>query len=633
MVKSPAKRLFLVLSASIFLSELSLMLLLSMLPELSPLLNILIDSIGLVVLTVPAIYFFVFKPITDYVKLLQEARNELRITSKAFDTHEAIMITDADRRIVRVNSAFVSITGYQESEVLGQLPDVYLSEKHLPEFYKQITQRINATGTWDGEMWCKRKNGELFLERVAISSVKNVAGDVVNYVHSFVDITKEKKAQEDILRLAFHDQLTGLSNRKLLQHELTESLGVTHKNQEFNALILLDIDYFKSLNDTLGHDYGDIFLVEVANRLRSAMDKQKNIYRIGGDEFVVLLDNLGVDPEQARINLELRAERIREVLAETYILPPFEHHAFASIGTCIFTGHTRPAKELIKCAEIAMYQAKEFGGNRVVHFDQNMKVGIEKKASLVADLHSAISNNQLELFYQVQVDGNHRPIGVEALMRWNHPTLGMIPPSQFIAIAEESSLIVDIGDWGLEVACRQLGAWKASDTQRKDLVLAYNVSAKQFKQPNFVENLASLIDRYEINPSLLKLELTETLALDNLEYVISKMHDLKSKLGVSLSLDDFGTGYSSLSYLKQMPFDQVKIDQGFIRGMTSDSGDASLVKTMIDMSKNLNLQVIAEGVETDEQFRLLEQFGCGNYQGYLFGKPLPIGEFEKTTIH
>jgi diguanylate cyclase (GGDEF)-like protein/PAS domain S-box-containing protein len=633
MVKSPAKRLVLVLSASIFLSECFLMLFLSILPELSLVSSVLIDAAGLVVLTVPAIYFLVFKPITDYVKQLQTARNELRITSRAFDTHEAIAIADADGRIVRANAAFESITGFQESEVLGQPLEMLDSNQHPPEFYKQITQRVSATGNWDGEMWCKRKSGEPYLKRMGISSIKNGAGDLINYVYSFVDITKEKKAQEEILRLAFHDQLTGLSNRKLLQHELTESLGVTHRNQEYNALILLDIDYFKSLNDTLGHDYGDSFLIEVANRLRSVMEKQKCIYRIGGDEFVVLLNNLGVDPIQAQKNLEFRAERIREVLAETYILPPFEHHACASIGTCIFTGHARPAKELLKCAEIAMYEAKSHGGNRVVNFDQNMKAGIDKKASLVADLHSAISNNQLELFYQVQVDCNHKPIGVEALMRWNHPSFGMIPPNQFIAIAEESSLIVDIGDWGLEVVCRQLGAWKSSGTQRKDLVLAYNVSAKQFKQPNFVENLETLIQRYGVDASLLKLELTETLALDNLDYVVSKMHELKSRLGVSLSLDDFGTGYSSLSYLKQMPFDQVKIDQGFIKGMTSDSGDASLVKTMIDMSKNLNLQVIAEGVETDEQFRLLEQFGCSNYQGYLFGRPLPISEFEQKTIH
>jgi diguanylate cyclase (GGDEF)-like protein/PAS domain S-box-containing protein len=633
MVRNPAKRLVLVLIASIFISESVLMLVLSFLPEQGFLTSLLIDSFGLVLLSVPAIYFLVFKPITDYVKQLQVARNELRITSRAFETHEAIMITDANKKIIRANSAFESISGYSEQQVLGLSPSEFHSERHTPEFYKQIALRVSATGSWTGEIWNVRKDGSVYLSRLTLSVVKNSADDIVNYVHSFVDITKEKKAQDEILRLAFHDQLTGLSNRKLLHHELTERLAITQKNQEYNALVLLDIDYFKSLNDTLGHDYGDRFLVEIANRLRSVSGGNKSIYRIGGDEFVLLLDNLGVDPHQAQANLELRAEQIREVLAETYILPPFEHHAVASVGTCIFTGQIRPAKELLKCAEIAMYEAKGHGGNRVVHFDQNMKAGIEEKASLVADLHSAISNNQLELFYQIQVDKSHRPIGVEALMRWKHPTLGMIPPNQFITIAEESSLIVEIGDWGLEVACRQLGAWKNSDTPCKHLVLAYNVSAKQFKQPNFVKNLENFIHRYDVNPSLLKLELTETLALDNLDYVISKMHELKSRLGVSLSLDDFGTGYSSLSYLKQMPFDQVKIDQAFIKGMTSDSGDASLVKTMIDMSKNLNLEVIAEGVETNEQFRLLEQYGCSNYQGYLFGRPLPIDEFENKTIH
>lgn len=633
MVKSPAKRLVLVLTASIFISESLLMLGLSFIPEQSILSNILLDSIGLVILTCPAIYYLVFRPITDYVKQLQAARNELRITASAFETHEAIMIVDPNQIIVRVNQAFEVITGYKESEVLGKSPEMFHSDHHPAEFHEKIAQRIKSIGSWDGEMWCKRKNGEFYVKRLAISVVKNNLGDVINCVYSFVDITKEKKAQDEILKLAFQDQLTGLSNRKLLQHELTERLAITFKNQEYNALLLLDIDYFKTLNDTLGHDYGDKFLVEVAKRLQTIIGHKRSIYRIGGDEFVVLLDNLGVDPIIAQNNLNIWAEKIRDALSEVYILPPFEHHAAASVGTCIFTGHGRSAKELLKCAEIAMYEAKDRGGNRVAHFDQNMKAGLEEKASLVADLHSAISSDQLQLFYQVQVDGNHQPIGVEALMRWKHPILGMIPPSQFIAIAEESSLILELGDWGLEVACQQLGTWRKSGGRRKDLVLAYNVSAKQFKQPNFVDRLETFIHRYDVDPSLLKLELTETLALDNLDYVISKMHEIKTRLGVSLSLDDFGTGYSSLSYLKQMPFDQVKIDQGFIRGMTSDSGDASLVKTMIDMSKNLNLEVIAEGVETNEEFELLEKYGCANYQGYLFGRPLPIDEFEKATIH
>lgn len=633
MIKSPAKRLVLVLIASIFTGESVLMLGLSLFPEQSFLTSLLIDSIGLIILMLPAVYFLVFKPITDYVAQLQAARNELRITASAFETQEAIIIIDNNQKIVRVNQAFQAITGYKESEVLGKPPKILHSDQHPAEFHEKIAKRIESIGSWDGEMWCKRKNGELFVKRLAISVIKNDLGDVINYVHSFVDITDEKKAQDEILKLAFQDQLTGLSNRKLLQHDLVAKLEITHKNHEFNGLVILDIDYFKTLNDTLGHDYGDKFLIEVAHRLQFIVGKKQEIYRIGGDEFVLLLDNLGVDPALAQDNLHVLSERVREALSDVYVLPPFEHHAFASIGTCLFSGHSRAAKELLKCAEIAMYEAKVHGGNRVVHFDQNMKAGLEEKASLIADLHSAISNNQLQLFYQVQVDGNHRPIGVEALMRWKHPTLGMIPPSQFISIAEESALIVELGDWGLEVACQQLGSWRVNGGKRKDLVLAYNVSAKQFKQPNFVDRLETLINRYDVNPSLLKLELTESLALDNLDYVISKMHEIKTRLGVSLSLDDFGTGYSSLSYLKQMPFDQLKIDQGFIRGMTSNPDDASLVKTMIDMSKNLNLQVIAEGVETNEEFELLEKYGCANYQGYLFGKPLPISEFESLTIH
>jgi EAL domain-containing protein (putative c-di-GMP-specific phosphodiesterase class I) len=342
---------------------------------------------------------------------------------------------------------------------------------------------------------------------------------------------------------------------------------------------------------------------------------------------VVLLENLGADIKDATQAAAHIAEKIRASLSTPYQLHDKMHHSSPSIGVSLIHCNGESADELIKQADMAMYQAKEAGRNAVRFFDPQMQQSVETIAALESDLRHAVHERQLQLFYQIQLDHTHHPVGAEALLRWVHPVRGMVSPAQFIPFAEESSLILDIGHWVLDEACRQIAVWSHQEHTR-DLVLAVNISARQFKQPDFVEQVAAMIRKHGIQASRLKLELTESIALEELDVIIAKMHALRNRLGISLSLDDFGTGYSSLSYLKRLPLDQIKIDQSFVRDMTVDSGDAVMVKTIIDMAHNFGIEVIAEGVETAGQFFLLKQYGCLLFQGYLFGRPVPLGEFE-----
>jgi diguanylate cyclase (GGDEF)-like protein len=387
------------------------------------------------------------------------------------------------------------------------------------------------------------------------------------------------------------------------------------------------MDKFKTLNDTFGHDHGDILLAEVANRLKLCVREVDTVARLGGDEFVVLLESMSPEVSDASQNAAQVAEKIRSVLASPYLIKDQIHHSSPSIGVCLFCGNDSSVDELIKRADMAMYQAKDSGRNKVRFFDPHMQQSVEIRANLESGLRHAIIDRQLQLHYQIQLDSDQNPIGAEALLRWTHPERGMIPPAEFIPIAEESSLILDIGQWVLESACQQLAGWSNSP-QTRDLSLAINISAQQFKHPDFVDHVSSAIRKYRFEPSRLKLELTESVALDDIEVVSLKMLTLRQALGITLSLDDFGTGYSSLSYLKRLPLDQLKIDKSFVRDMTSDSSDAIMVKTIIDMAHNFGLSVIAEGVETREQLLALQEKGCSAYQGYLFSKPLPLEQFD-----
>lgn len=551
---------------------------------------------------------------------------ELRIAAAAFETSDAIMVTDRESNIIRVNQAFIEVTGYSREEVLGKNPRMMSSGLHGSEFYSTMWQQLQRSGLWAGEIFDKRKNGQIYPKWLKISAVKDESQQTSHYVAIFSDLSERRQSEEEIRNLAFYDTVTKLPNRHLFLECFSAAMSGAARMKSLGAVLFVDMDRFKILNDTLGHDYGDMMLVEVAARLKACVRDMDTVARLGGDEFVVLIKNVSNDQQEASRKVGVIAEKIRESLALPYDLNGHSYVSSPSIGVSLYSGNEVSADVLIQQADMAMYQAKSSGRNAIRFFDPVMQQNVAIHAALENDLRRAISANQLHLYYQMQVDNNHQPVGAEALLRWVHPQRGLVMPGTFIPIAEESALIVEIGDWVLDTACRQLALWAGSD-QTRGLTLAVNVSARQFAVPDFVARVAQVIDTYSVNPARLKLELTESMMLENMAATVAKMHELKA-IGVTLAMDDFGIGYSSLSYLKQMPLDQLKIDQGFVRGITADGNDAVLVQTIIDLATNFHLNVIAEGVETEAQLTFLKHHDCMAYQGYLFGKAVPITEFE-----
>jgi diguanylate cyclase (GGDEF)-like protein/PAS domain S-box-containing protein len=562
---------------------------------------------------------------TDITKRKQ-AETELRIAAAAFESQEGMLITDASGVILRVNQAFTETTGYTSGEAVGQTPSLLKSGRHNADFYRTMWETIHRTGSWQGEIWDRRKNGEIYPKWLTITAVKGDSGAVTHYVGSHVDITERKAAEDEVKNLAFFDPLTRLPNRRLLLDRLDHALATSTRSGREGALLFIDLDNFKTLNDTLGHDFGDLLLQQVAQRLETCVREGDTVARLGGDEFVVMLEDLSKDIPEAAAQTEAIGEKILASLNQTYQLATHEYHSTPSIGATLFTDHQAGVDVLFKQADIAMYQSKKAGRNTLRFFDPQMQVVVNVRAALESELHKALENQQFDLHYQIQVDSSQRPLGAEALIRWNHPERGLVSPAQFISLAEETGLILPIGQWVLETACTQLKIWE-QDALTCDLVLAVNVSGKQFHQAGFVAQVQAIVQRHAINPKRLKLELTESMLLENIEDTIAAMNTLKV-IGVIFSLDDFGTGYSSLQYLKRLPLNQLKIDQSFVRDIVSDDSDKAIVRTIIAMAHSLNLHVIAEGVETEEQRQILLKNGCTHYQGYLFSKPVPIEEFE-----
>jgi diguanylate cyclase (GGDEF)-like protein/PAS domain S-box-containing protein len=444
------------------------------------------------------------------------------------------------------------------------------------------------------------------------------------------DITERQQLEAQMHELAFYDPLTKLPNRRLLLDRLGKAIISSARSQRHGALMFLDLDHFKLLNDLHGHDIGDQLLFEVAKRILGCIREQDSAARLGGDEFVVMLEDLHEHPAMAVTQAGLVAEKIRVVLEQPYLLNRGEdiisHHCSSSIGMTVFRDHGENFEQLLKWTDMAMYHAKDAGRNTIRFFDPLMQTAIETRAALEADLHIALAQKQFELFYQVQVDSDGTAHGAEVLLRWRHPQRGLVSPLQFIPLSEDTGLIVPIGSWVLDTVCAQIAKWQ-NDTTLATLVVAVNVSAKQFRQADFVAQVEQSVTQHGIAPALIKLELTESLVLDNVEDTIAKMHALKA-FGVNFSMDDFGTGYSSLSYLKRLPLDQIKIDQSFVRDITTDKTDMVMVKTIVDLGVNFEMDVIAEGVETEAQLALLKQSGCARFQGYLFSKPILVAEFE-----
>ncbi|WP_051321310.1 EAL domain-containing protein [Chrysiogenes arsenatis] len=556
----------------------------------------------------------------------KRVEQEMRIAATAFESQEGMVVTDANGVILRVNNAFTTLTGYPADEVIGHTPALLQSGIHDKAFYRQMWCMLAEEKGWHGEIWNKRKDGEVYPEWLTISAVMDEQGEVTNYVGAFTDITQRKAAEEQIHQLAFFDPLTGLPNRRLLMRELEHAIATSSRKKHYNALLFMDLDKFKNLNDTKGHDVGDMLLCEVAKRLKKCVRKGDTVARLGGDEFVVLSEGLSEDIERAAKQGEVVAEKLRRAVNKPYNLNGFEYVSSPSIGICLFRGDSDSVDDVLKRADVAMYQAKASGRNAVRFFDPAMQAALEARTSLESELRRALIEQQFVLHYQPQVRADGTIFGVELLVRWLHPERGLIPPVEFIPLAEETGLILPIGHWVLAMACSQIQRWD-NDPVARHLQVAINVSPRQFRQANFVKEVRQVLEETWANPARLKIELTEGVVIDDVNDTISKMHELKA-IGISFSMDDFGTGYSSLSYLKRLPLDQLKIDKSFISDILHSQGDTVIVQTIIAMAESLGLQVIAEGVETVEQKCFLQKHHCDNWQGYFFSKPLPIVDFE-----
>ena len=555
----------------------------------------------------------------------RQTEEALRIAESAFQTLEGLVVTDANKVIVRVNEAFTQITGYGADEALGKVSAVFRVHRKKDEPYHAMRSQLPVANFWQGEVWDRRKNGESYPAWLRVSAVTNSAGVINHYVVAFVDNSQQHRSHERIQHLAFFDSLTGLPNRRLLLDRLSQILAASARQREFGALLLIDLDHFHDINDALGHDVGDALLVQFANRIRECVHADDTVARIGGDEYVVVLQGLAEKQHAAVAKAEKVAERLRDALEKAYFLKDHEVQATPSIGVALFHGVEVTPELLVKHAETAMYRSKSAGRNCVRFFDAANQSSLEQRFTLNTWMRKGLPS-EFDLHYQLQVDRKKRPVGAEALIRWKHPSRGFIAPNLFIPLAEETGFIVQLGAWVLDTACRQLALWSQS-LETKTLTLAVNVSARQFHVPGFVDSVESAVLRNGAVGSQLKLELTEGVMLHDIAEVIRNMHALK-ELGVQFSIDDFGTGYSSLSYLKRLPLNQLKIDQSFVRDLMTDANDVAIARSIVSLGHSLGLEVIAEGVETPEQLNALVDMQCDAFQGYFFGRPVAQDEFR-----
>ena len=553
-----------------------------------------------------------------------EERQQLRLAAHVFNfSGEAITIADGDNHIIDVNAAFSRASGYAKAEVIGSSPALLASSRNTPEECRKLWQCVAQDDYWQGEQWQTRKDGSIHPTFTTVSVMRDRAGAVEYYLTSSVDISGSKEAERRIFHLAHHDALTDLPNRLHLQRYLEQSILIARRQGEQLALMFLDLDRFKNVNDTLGHAVGDALLIEVARRLKASIREYDVVARLGGDEFVVVLRGPDLLNEAIAV-----AKKLNVRLHQPFLLGATTLRTSASIGIALYPDNADNMDELMRNADTSMYSAKADGGNAFRFFSPSMNAGAHERLRMEGELYEAIERQEFELHYQVQVDADAVPFGAEALIRWRHPQRGLVAPAAFIALAEESGLIVPMGRWVLETACAQLKRWD-SDPVARHLVMAVNVSARQFRQSDFVEQVTAMVARHGIAPGRLKLEITESLTLNNVDEVIAIIARLADH-GVSFSLDDFGTGYSCLQYLKRLPVQQLKIDRTFINDLVVDASDQAIVRTIVAMASNLQLDIIAEGVETVAQLQILANFGCLRYQGYLFGRPLPLADFEAS---
>lgn len=559
-------------------------------------------------------YVVVFRDITKQ----KWSQKEIRLAAKVLEnTSEGVLVTDEMGRILSVNPAFEIVTGYSEKEVLGLYPSILQSGIHNKEFYEEMWKQIKGTGHWKGEIWNKRKNGEIFPEWITISSIKDDNGLVTNHVAVFSDITDRKHAEEQLKRLAHFDSLTGVANRYSLNSRLSDLIGTAKTYNQQLAVLFLDLDRFKHINDTLGHSYGDQLLKGVSSRLKNLIKNKDMIARLGGDEFVIVLPNIKHVREAVHI-----AESIIHSLTQPFLLEKQEVYISTSIGISLFPHDGQSLESLLRNADKAMYQAKALGRNQYELYHSDMHQDESLHMMMENYLRKAIERDELFLLYHPLVDVKTKKIvGIEALVRWNSKELGIVSPVDFIPLAEETGLIIPISEWIIKKACNDLN--KIHLKGFTNLKMSINISALHFNQEGFVKAVSDIIQDTNVNPYLLELELTESMIMPNATETIGKLVKLK-QLGIKLSVDDFGTGYSSLSYLNRFPVDTLKIDRSFIQKLCVYKEDYSIVQAIITMAHKLHLKVVAEGVESKKQFEFLEKEKCDLIQGFFIVKPQPF---------
>lgn len=538
-----------------------------------------------------------------------------------------LTVTSPDKGLISINPCLCKMLEYTEEQLKKLTWNDLTYPNDLEADEAQFTRLLaNEIDGYSLEKRFISRTGKVIPTMLVVRCVRKNDGSI-DYVLAMVqDISKQKEDAIQIERLAYFDPLTKLPNRRLLDDRLKQALIFSDRNQYYGAILFLDLDNFKTLNDTLGHDIGDLLLQQVANRLINIIREGDTVTRFGGDEFVIILEGIHSNAFVAATQIKAIATAILDTINQPYNIAGHSYSTSTSIGATLFLGNNTTPDELLKQADISMYQAKKSGRNLVCFFDPKMEISIINRVVLERDLLIALEHNQFQLYYQVQVDSSNTPVGAEALIRWNHPQRGIVSPLEFIPLVEETGMIIEIGQWVIDSACRQLNAWQ-QHVNTAGLSLSINVSAKQFHKADFVDIIKKSIDKYSVNPKLLKIELTESVLLNNIQTIIEKMNTLAA-IGIQFSLDDFGTGYSSLQYLKKLPLHQLKIDQSFVRELCVDSNDKTIVKTIISMAQSLGLSVIAEGVETEQQQQYLISQGCRNFQGYLFSRPIPIDQFE-----
>jgi len=567
--------------------------------------------------------------ITTDITPHKQAEESLRIAAIVFQSGEGMCVLSPDALMIEANQAWAVLCGCDAGQLPGTAFPCFSLEPEGDDYRERMWDIVRQEQSWQGEVWMRRADGKRYPAWLTVSAVRDADGVLTNFVCTQSDISARKQADEKIVQLAYYDSLTGLPNRRLLYDRVQHCVGQHERQRRVGALLFLDMDNFKDLNDSRGHVVGDHLLQQVAARLLACARDSDTVARLGGDEFVILLESIGADEDEAQQHATRVGEKILAALRDPFEVGGAVHHASCSIGVALCTGEENGLDDLMRRGDLAMYEAKRNGRNTLRFFRPAMEQDVTYRTAIETELRAALLHAQFVLHYQGQVDGEGLLTGAEALVRWQHPTRGLVGPGSFIGIAETSGLILPLGRWVLRTACEQLALW-ATAPATAHFTLAVNVSVRQFLQSDFVEETLAIVAASGANPARLKLELTETLMIEGVEETIGKMHALREH-GICFSLDDFGTGYSSLSYLKRLPLDQLKIDQSFVRDVLLDPNDASIARSVVALGKSLGLKIIAEGVETEAQRSFLAGIGCDHWQGYLFSRPVDAATLEELA--